>query len=195
MSTLNYYRRYQQDGTCMVICTRCFLTVGIARGQSAVRDLESGHVCSRAVQEASPQPPPATTPSAVDAHQGGLVSNFLQSLHNRNPLLLTAVLALTLYGLPTLLEYVAARHLSPWVAVILPGDALGCAALVILFNMRRTSLVLYLALTAIESALYVTRVFSPVALVWIVDLVPTLIALSLLSSRRLVTRAQRAAIS
>ena len=198
MSTLNYYRRYQQDGTCMVICTRCFLTIGIARGQAAVKDLESRHVCSRAVQEASLEPRPAQTSSAVIVDQAGLVTNLAraaQAVARWNPLILAVILVLVLYALPTLLEYVAAQHWNPWLAVILPGDALGCAALIVFFKMRRTGPVLYLALTGIEGAFYLTHILSPPALLWIVDLIPTLIALSLVSSRRLITRPPRAATS
>lgn len=194
MTTLNYYRRYQQDGSCMVICTRCFLTVGIAQGHAAVKDLESGHVCSRAAQEASPDY--AAVPAAVAARDGLIVrlGQRARSVADWNPLLLAVVLALALYALPTLFEYFAAQHVNPWLAVILPGDAVGCAALIVLFRARRTGLLLYLALTAIEGTLYLTHILSPVTLIWIVDLVPTLIALVCVSSRRL-TRTPRAALS
>ncbi len=196
MSTLNYYRRYQQDGSCMVICTRCFLTVGIAYGHAAARELEAAHVCSRAGKEGRLQS--AGAPPTAAAHRAGFVSGsfrFVEAVANWNPLVLAAALALALYALPTALEYFAAQHMNPWLAVILPGDAVGCAALIVLFNKRRTGLILYLLLTGLKSVLYLSRAVTPIALVWIVDLIPTLVAMSIVPLRRLVPRAPRAVIS
>ena len=195
MSTLNYYRRYQQDGTCMVICTRCFLTIGIAQGQAAVKDLESRHVCSRAVQGVVPEALPTRASAPVMVRQDELVTSLLQAVARWNPLFIAVILMVLLYALPTVLEYVAVRHFNPWLAVILPGDALGCAALIVFFGMRRTGLVLYLVLTGIEGAFYLTHFLSPPVLLWIVDLVPTLIAISFVGSRWPAPRTPRAATS
>lgn len=82
--------------------------------------------------------------------------------------------AFFIYGVPTALEFLAAQHLNPWIAVILPGDIVGCFWLAAVVKMRRTALLLYLALTASESCLYALGLVSSANLVWTTDLVPAL---------------------
>jgi hypothetical protein len=88
-----------------------------------------------------------------------------------------------LYVLPSVIELLATRHLNPWLAVILPGDIAGCAWLFGVFKMQRTGLILYLLLTACEGCLYVSNIVSVGALIWITDLVPTLIAAGIITFR------------
>lgn len=49
ITTMNCYLLYKKDGTCEVICTRCFVKLGVADRSDAVREMESLHVCDRTV--------------------------------------------------------------------------------------------------------------------------------------------------
>lgn len=192
---LNYYRRYQQDGSCIVICTRCFLTVGIVHGQSAVRDLEAGHVCAN-LSKAPPaeNQPEASSESRIQPASAGFAGSldFLRAVTRSNALLVFAGLAIVLYFLPTALESLAAHYANPWLSIILPGDALGCGALVAVFKFPRTGFLLYPLLTGLEGSLYVSRYITPAALLWIADLVPTLVAMGVFLYMR---RTQRTAFA
>ena len=88
-----------------------------------------------------------------------------------------------LYVLPTVIKLLAARHLNPWLAIILPGDLAGCAWLFGVFKMQKTGLILYLLLTACEGCLYVSNTVSADALIWIADVVPTLIVAGIIVFR------------
>lgn len=81
------------------------------------------------------------------------------------------------------IKLLAARHLNPWLAIILPGDIAGCAWLFGVFKMQKTGLILYLLLTACEGCLYVSNIVSADALIWIADLVPTLIVAGIMVFR------------
>jgi hypothetical protein len=90
-----------------------------------------------------------------------------------------------LYAVPTIVELLIAQRLNPWLSVILPGDLIGCACLVAVFKMRRAGLVLYLFLTACEASLYAVHIVTANALLWIVDIVPTLVVVAIILRRRL----------
>ena len=100
-----------------------------------------------------------------------------------------------LYALPTAVELAAVQHLNPWLAVIFPGDLIGCAWLVAIFKLRRTGWFLYLALTACESCLYVSHFMTANALVWVVDLVPTLAVLGMILYVRVANAARLVPLS
>ena len=121
-------------------------------------------------------------PSVIFLRDGIKVS---QGIGRTNlPFALLSV-AFFIYGVPTALEFLAAQHLNPWIAVILPGDIVGCFWLAAIVKMRRTALLLYLALTASESCLYVLGLVSSANLVWIADLVPAFfVALMITRSNR-----------
>ncbi len=59
--------------------------------------------------------------------------------------------------------------------------------LIAVFKMRRAGLFLYLFLTACESGLYAFHIVAASALLWIVDLVPTLVVAGIILRRRLAT--------
>ena len=94
--------------------------------------------------------------------------------------LLAVLTVLVGYALPTALELAARHALNPWLAVILPGDLIGCAMLAGLLRKPRTGVFLYLLLTAIEALTYMGGVMRGRQLVWFADLVPTLLVLFLL---------------
>lgn len=176
--TMNYYRRYDENGNCEVICMRCFATVGIANGLSAARKIEALHVCGRSTDHDLPKVIP------IDTGVSGLSRLILNpvermfgpsgKLKNLNTWMLFLLAVLLLYAIPTVFELAATKHFNPWLAVILPGDAIGCACLVIAFRMPKLGLALYLLLTICEAALYRSGIVAARDLIWIVDLIPTL---------------------
>ncbi len=92
-----------------------------------------------------------------------------------SPGLRLIAVALLAYAVPTLLEFAASRALNPWIAVILPGDVVGCACLAFLFGKLRIGMALYLFLTAVEGFLFVIHVIPVGVLLWFTDLVPTVV--------------------
>lgn len=175
---MDFYYRRTNDGKCEVVCTRCFHTIGSASGTDQVWALEKSHLCTLqrpkpiSVYAASPnrdkQPytPPESLPQAI------AVSSEFHPL--RTALLLLAV-AMLLYALPTILEFVALRRYSPWIAVVLPGDLLGCICLVLLFRKIKTGVVLYSLLTSIEACLFAFHIAPANTMAWMVDVIPTLV--------------------
>ncbi len=174
---MRYYRRYSADGSCVVICTRCFATIGHATGFAAAAALEGQHACGtpRPVEFAD-----AALRSYVAFHgtTAGPVSRlagFLRRVDRRYAVLVFAAIALVLYMLPNLVELAAIGRVSPWVTSILFGDLMGCACLALVLRMPRTGVVLYLALALCEGWLYATGRLSPGTLAWVTDAVPTLV--------------------
>jgi hypothetical protein len=171
---MNYYRRYKEDGTCEVVCTGCFHTLGVANGLAAVREIESQHQCARkAVSATNCEMLPQDDRSRLSLSR--LIPFFgrMRHLRRTNLTILLFSIVILSYALPTVIESLAAQHLSPWLAVILPGDLAGCICLAIMFRMRNVGVLLYLLLTICESYLYLSHVVSVNTLVWITDLVPT----------------------
>lgn len=185
--TMNYYRRYDENGNCEVICTRCFATVGTANDLSAARKIEALHVCGRNTDEDAPKIiaidraiGSSSTLPRVDSLFGAAVK-----LKAPNTPILFLVVLFFLYVLPTVLELLATKRFNPWLAVILPGDLIGCACLITVFRMPRTGVALYLLLTICEAALYGSKVVAARDLIWIVDLVPTVIVACLIMRTRM----------
>jgi hypothetical protein len=189
---MNYYRRYNGDGTWEIICTRCFLSLGTANGISAAMEMETRHFCAAEASQDissgtlpshnSPLNHPTSTLSFIDRLLATAPKK--QSLHV--PLMLLSAVLL-IYVLPTALELVATQHISPWLASIFPGDLAGCICLAAVFKMRRTGVLLYLLLTICETFLYLSNIVSARELPWIVDLVPTLIVAGAIARARSVT--------
>lgn len=173
---MNYYHWYEKDGTCKIICTRCFLTVGVARGYADLKRIEAVHECSRATIRNNV----LTMPARQDVRSRFLAlartrGKDLPGLQNRNILAVFLEIVLLFYLFPTIIELVASQHLNAWLAIILPGDIFGCLCLVVLFKMYRTGIALYLSLTVCESCLYMYNLVPGSLLVWLVDAVPTIV--------------------
>lgn len=181
---MNYYYLYDENGNCEVICTRCFTTVCVANGLGAARKMEALHVCGRKVNREVPKVIPI---DSVVSRRPSVVSNPVERLFGTsgklkklNTWALFLLAVLLLYALPTVLELAATKHFNPWFAVILPGDAMGCACLLTVFRMPKQGLALYLLLTICEAVLFESRVVAARNLLWIVDLVPTLTVVCLI---------------
>lgn len=173
---MHFYYRNLKDGRCEVICTRCFLTIGIASGIEAIRGLEDIHHCSK--QEM----PLFTGHSSPTAHHRGVpITSRLtrgnvpehNASHARTTLRLIAVTFL-FYVLPTVLEFEALRVWNPWIAIVLPGDLLGCVCLIAVFRKVKTGMAVYSLLTAMEGCLYSFHMTPLRAIPWIADLIPAL---------------------
>jgi len=172
---MRYYRRYFANGTCVIICTRCFATVGTASGFAVASELEGQHVCG-------PRVTPSIRSAVLETHAmfrepekgSDRLVRFLRGLNGKYVGLLFVVISLLVYGLPNMVEFVAAGHLSPWVVNILFGDLIGCLCLVLL-RMPRTGIILYMALALLEGWLLAAGRVSPGTLAWITDAVPTLV--------------------
>lgn len=180
MVPMNCYLIYSKDGTCEVVCTRCFLKLGTAEGLDAARELDALHVCpGKAARDELARMFSQHDSSAIWSMsiKSRIRRIFRQwsTLQVRDILIALVSVVSLLYVLPTVVELVAAHSLSPWLAIILPGDVVGCAWLIFGFKMQKTGLILYVLLTVCESCLYAFHVVSANALVWIVDLVPTLV--------------------
>jgi len=173
---MNFYYRSLPDGQREVVCTRCFLTVGAAWEIDEIRRIENTHQC-RAVRAsaAAPQPPVNPGPRVPPQLQAlrAAVEPRLKSHLARNFLLVFAA-ALLLYLVPTLFEFTALRSWNPWIAVVIPGDLAGCLCLAVVFRKVRAGIALYFLLTAIEAGCYWFQIMSPGVLLWVTDLVPTL---------------------
>lgn len=123
-----------------------------------------------------PQTPPESDSSEVAAsgfcrkvrHLAEVVLEFDQ----RYAISLIVFAALIIYGLPTIVEFMAARDLHLGLAVLIFGDLIGCACLATFLAMPVFGVALYLVLTVAEACLYFTHVLSPGHLALFTDLVP-----------------------
>ncbi|HEX4064662.1 MAG TPA: hypothetical protein VHZ09_01465 [Acidobacteriaceae bacterium] len=172
---LQFYHRYSDDGSCKVICLNCYATLGIGPDRAAVAGMEAAHVCGEWVPAAE------RGRAMVEAERTGrrrelselpLLERIVMGVH---PAILLPAIAILLYALPTALEILARSQLNAntWVAVILPGDAVGCAVLIVLAKKPRAGLLLYCALTSLECLWHLTHVMRGVTMAWVADLVPT----------------------
>jgi hypothetical protein len=48
---MNYHYRYDHEGNCEIVCTRCFMTIGQARGLASVRGIEAQHQCPSVIEK------------------------------------------------------------------------------------------------------------------------------------------------
>ena len=178
---MDYHHRYNEDGSYEIICTRCFLTVGLAGGHAAARKLEALHICPRANSANA-------APGFPDNHPD-LIPRVLSSQPSRSLRLVAtakethfALLFLTVifvfYALPTALEFIATPYLGPWVGIIFCGDFCGCVCLATVFKLRRTSVILYTILTICEGFLYAGHLLPASALLWITDAIPTMVVVA-----------------
>lgn len=173
MSTTHFYRRYDQNGRCKVICMQCFQTLGTAWDRASLEGMESAHECEFWRQGA-----PIATSRAL-AKKVPSATPLLQFLLKIPAALLVPLTLLVGYALPTVLELAARHALNAWLAVILPGDLIGCALLAGLLRKPRTAVSLYLLLTALEALFYGGGIARGRQILWFADLVPTLLVLIL----------------
>ena len=186
-----YHRRFSEDGKCEIICIGCFRTLGIANSIVAAKEIEAHHVCACAANRNHQMPAgqlsgngPATgRPTAPLNFAKPSFGTLAMAQKLSLPFMIAAV-GLLIYALPTLLEWIAFHHVNPWFAVIFPGDLTGCVFLAVVFKMPRTGALLYVLLTAFETFLYSSHLVSAEALIWIVDLAPTLMVVGAIARLR-----------
>lgn len=176
---MNFYYLYDESGNYEVICTRCFTSMGIANGLNAARRIQAIHVCGRTAQ-VIPIGRDGRRPSKSIMSPVERLFGPSGKLRNLNTSILFLAVVFLLYAVPTILEVAATKHLNPWLAVVLPGDVVGCACLITVFKMPRTGLILYMVLTICEAALYGLHMVAARELIWVVDLVPTVTAACLI---------------
>lgn len=175
---MRYYRRYSADGSCIVICTRCFATIGHAAEFTAAATLEGQHQCGTPRRAEFPDAALRSYVAFHDPPKAGWVSQLagaLRQLDRRYAVLVFAAIAVVLYVVPNLVEFAAMGHVSPWLMSIVFGDMMGCACLALVLRMPRTGVILYLVLALWESWLFATGRVSPATLAWVTDAVPTLV--------------------
>ncbi len=194
---MDFYYRHLGNGRCEVVCARCSQLVGVAEdvdavrgvevnrrfpsvgnvGVEAVRALEENHRCADGAGERVIETSRAAHQPANQQRGRGWLGSAA--------LLLAAVLFL--YGLPTLIEFIALRTWSPWIAVVFPGNLAGCLCLMLAFRKVGLGIALYLALLAGQALLYGLQIADAQTIFWISDAVPTMIVAGMILSRRAMT--------
>lgn len=177
MSSLDFVHRFNEDGSCETICTRCFTTAGRARDLKRIQWLERVHDCRT-------HPPPDLHSGLPNQgqKQSELAGNHRKEQRWRIPgrlestriLLFLFSLVLCSYLLPSVIELQMIKRVGVWLSCIVFGDLVGCSLLSFVLGLRKTGAGLYLCLTGSEIWLYVTGVVAKPLLPWLVDVVPTL---------------------
>jgi hypothetical protein len=185
--SMNYHHRYVEDGSCEVICTHCFLTIGVVKGLAAVKELEGTHICSARASMNGHLSQPSPDISSPKIRRFPAYADKIASLSV--PLLFIAI-PLLLYALPTAIEIVLLPHIGPWLTSIVFGDLVACACIFAVFRMRRTGLILYLLLMISKACLYSAHIIPANMLVWITDLIPALIVMAKIASLKFRPAAQ-----
>ena len=187
---MEYFRRYNPDGSCVVICLRCFATVGTAGSVSAALTIESVHECTRH-PIADPKQASTGILSGVETSLGDLSSRFLRSAARLQmpytPLFFLAIFVL-LYAFPTAVELAAVRWAVPAIGIVLFGDLVGCACLATILRAPVVAGALYLLLTVCELWLHSSGAVRRVFLPWILDVVPALVVVGKIAWIRAHTR-------
>jgi len=187
---MEYFRRYNPDGSCVVICLRCFATVGTAGSVSAALTLENVHQCTRHPVADQKQASMGIL-SGFRTSRGNLSSSFLRSAVRLQmpytPLFFLAIFLL-LYAFPTVVEFAAVRSAVPAIAVVLFGDLVGCICLATILRTPIVAGALYVSLTFCELWLHSTGAVRREFLPWILDLVPALVVIGKIAWMRAHTR-------
>ena len=183
---MKFFRRYSPDGSCRIICLRCFTTIGTAKHSSETLGLEDKHVCAsqhvvRANQQSTGNFRVVQT-SNLDGTSSLL--NFAAHLQMPDIALLLMAILLLLYGFPSVIELAALHSRIPTVGIIGFGDLAGCACLATVLRMPATGLALYLALLACEIGLYSAGALPRPLLPWILDLLPVIAVMGIIASIR-----------
>jgi hypothetical protein len=183
---MKYFRRYNPDGSCRIICLRCFATIGAAKNSPEVVDLEHQHVC-RGQHAVEPNQQSIGNLRPVETfHPAGLSSvlDFAARLRGPDVVLILTTTVLLLYGFPTIIELAAIHWGIPTVGIIVFGDLVGCACLATILRMPATGATLYLALLLCEIGLDSSGALPRPLLPWILDLVPTIAVTGKIASVR-----------
>lgn len=193
---MQFYRRYHTDGSCVVICTQCFATLGSATRFAAADDMERRHICGRQRRAEFSDAALRSYPGYKDPVESSWARfmDYMRKLDAPRATLLFLVMATIVYGFPTLIEFVLMGRVSPWVVSIVFGDMVGCACLAVVLRMPRTGVILYLALAVWEAWLFQTARITPSTLAWITDAVPTLVVGGRIAQLRLALRWSRDAV-
>jgi hypothetical protein len=174
---MEYFRRYDPDGSCVVICLRCFATIGTAGNVSAALTLENAHECTRHAIASQKQASPGIF-RRIAASGGDLSSSFLRAAARLQmpytPLFFLGIFVL-LYAFPTAVEFAAIRYGVPAIGIVLFGDLVGCACLATILRSPFLAGALYVSLTFCELWLHSSGAVRRAVLPWILDLVPTLV--------------------
>jgi hypothetical protein len=187
---MEYFRRYDPDASCVVICLRCFATVGIAENVPAALTIENAHECTRHSIADQKQASPGIL-SRVAASCADLSSRFLRyAARLKMPYTALFFLAIfvLLYAFPTAVELVAVRYAVPAMGIILFGDLVGCACLATILRSPFVAGALYVSLTFCELWLHSSGAVRSTLLPWILDLVPTLVVVGKIAWIRAHTR-------
>lgn len=178
---MNFYYRSLPEGRCEVVCTRCFLTLGAAQDMEEIRRIEASHQCAAGCRASAPSRPLRIPPPAGRArfHMLSLTAGSDSRPRAVRRSLLLMLAAMLLYAVPTALEFAALRHSGSWVSTVLLGDLAGCACLAIVFRRVKAGVLLYCLLTVFEAGAYALHILPLNALLWITDLVPTVLVLAM----------------
>lgn len=176
---MKYFRRYAPDGSCVIICLRCFATIGAAGNLPEAQGLESLHECPWRAVAGQPQSSPVSCNRSESRSRdsSGRILDFAARVPNSHTGLLILAVLLILYGLPTIVELVAVHRAFPAMGLIAFGDLLGCVCLSTLLEMPALGVTLYLALLLVEIGIDAMGALPRPALPWILDLVPTLVVI------------------
>jgi hypothetical protein len=176
-----FHYRFNDDGACDVICTRCFRNVGHAQGPEAMRRLTASHACERSEER----------PLAAASASRNKLSESLDGLAHQlrlaaSPIHFLAIITVLLfYALPTLLEMHISHNPREWLACILVGDLGGCMGIYFILKRHRTAVMLYSVLTVVESSAYCLQIVSMQSLAWVMDVIPTLVLISQIAQLKL----------
>lgn len=185
MCQSNYHRRYRQDGSCQIICTQCFSTLGTAFNSVQAHAMETGHICHDRIARPGNNRSPSNHLPSIPRSKDNLLArarHFVAFAIRQRDYLPATIAAsfLLFYALPTALELLAAPYLNIWIGSIIPGDMAACFCIAILFRRPRTALVLYAVLTAFEAYLHVAYLLPVNVIAWITDLFPSLAVAALI---------------
>ncbi len=194
---MEYFRRYDPDGSCVVICLRCFAAIGTAGNVSGALTLENAHECTRHPIADQKQASPGIM-SSVETSRVDLSSSFLRAAARLQmpytPLFFLAIFVL-LYAFPTAVEFAAVSYAVPAIGIVLFGDLVGCACLATILRAPVVASALYLSLSFCELWLHSSGVVRRVFLPWILDLVPTLVVAGKIAWLRTHTRTRSLLLS
>ena len=179
---MQYYHRYLENGKCEIICTRCFLTIGTAGRLLTIKRLETAHICAAPLRPAANSGESATRPASPPQ------TGWLRACSNKIarlplPLLLIAV-PILLYGVPTVIEMALSTGIGPWLTSIFVGDLAACGCIYAVLGMRKTGMILYPLLIVLKFCLFSAQLISANTLLWLTDVIPTLIVMAKVTSLR-----------
>ncbi len=184
---MDYYHRYDANGSCETICTRCFSALGRTKNSAEAKLIEAAHICARKSGPEIPQPPdeggrsPKTIAYPPATSRPRYFFGKTGFLDKAQILLLILSMFVCLYLLPSVIELEMMKRISAWFSCILFGDIVGCSFLSLVLEMRMTGVLLYGVVTGAECWLYAVRLVPIHLLPWVADSVPTLLAASLIA--------------